>query len=88
MPRLTICGSWAAGGLVHERGATVLRISFCAHPALFLGKADVLFHEAVAVCLHDGLTRTGALLEQGALQCHWRLELTPKGVDTAQPLIG
>ena len=30
--------------------------------------------------LRDGLIREPIRLPEGALQCHWHLELTPKGV--------
>jgi len=46
------------------------------------------FHDAVATCLRDGLIREPVRLPEGALQCHWRLELTPKGVAAARALIG
>lgn len=38
------------------------------------------FGDAVAACLRDGLIREPVRLPEGALQCHWHLELTPKGV--------
>lgn len=38
------------------------------------------FSDAVAACLRDGLIREPVRLPEGALQCHWHLELTPKGV--------
>jgi hypothetical protein len=41
-------------------------------------------HDALAACLHDGLIREPVRLPEGALQCHWRLELTPKGVAAAR----
>jgi hypothetical protein len=44
------------------------------------------FHDAVAACLRDGLIYEPVRLEAGALQCHWRLELTPKGVQDARTL--
>ena len=43
-----------------------------------------LFHEAVALCLREGLIRDPIRIEEGALQCHWKLELTPKGVQLAR----
>jgi hypothetical protein len=46
------------------------------------------FHDAVAACLRDGLIREPVRLPEGALQCHWRLELTPKGVAAARALAG
>jgi hypothetical protein len=38
------------------------------------------FCEAVETCLREGLIREPIRLPEGALHCHWRLELTPKGV--------
>jgi hypothetical protein len=38
----------------------------------------------VAACLRDGLIREPVRLPEGALQCHWHLELTPKGVAAAR----
>ena len=45
------------------------------------------FGDAVAVCLRDGLIFEPIRLPEGALQCHWHLELTPKGVAAARALI-
>jgi hypothetical protein len=42
------------------------------------------FRDAVAACLRDGLIREPIRLPEGALQCHWHLELTPKGVAAAR----
>lgn len=42
------------------------------------------FNEAVAACLRDGLIREPVRLPEGALQCRWHLELTPKGVAAAR----
>jgi hypothetical protein len=44
------------------------------------------FGEAVQACLRDGLIHEPIRLPEGTLQCHWRLELTPKGVDSARQL--
>jgi hypothetical protein len=44
------------------------------------------FCDAVAACLRDGLIREPIRLPEGALQCHWHLELTPDGVDVARRL--
>jgi len=44
------------------------------------------FADAVAACLRDGLIREPVRLPEGALQCHWRLELTPDGVAAARAL--
>ncbi|HUN43807.1 MAG TPA: hypothetical protein VMU81_26230 [Acetobacteraceae bacterium] len=38
------------------------------------------FCDAIATCLRDGLIREPIRLPEGALQCHWQLELTPAGV--------
>ena len=38
------------------------------------------FCDAVASCLREGLIREPIRLPEGALQCHWHLELTPAGV--------
>jgi len=42
------------------------------------------FCDAIASCLRDGLIREPIRLLEGALQCHWHLELTPKGVQAAR----
>jgi hypothetical protein len=42
------------------------------------------FHAAVAGCLARGLIREPVRLPEGALQCHWHLELTQAGVATAR----
>jgi hypothetical protein len=44
------------------------------------------WHTAVAKALHDGLLYDPVRLPAGALQCHWRLELTPAGVEAARRL--
>ena len=45
------------------------------------------FCDAVAALLRDGLIREPIRLPEGALQCHWHLELTPKGVTAARALL-
>lgn len=45
------------------------------------------FCDAVAACLREGLIREPIRLPEGALQCHWHLELTPKGVAAARELL-
>jgi hypothetical protein len=45
------------------------------------------FHEAVASCSRDGLIREPIRLPEGALQCHWHLELSPAGVSAARDVI-
>jgi hypothetical protein len=42
------------------------------------------FCDAIASCLRDGLIREPVRLPAGALQCHWHLELTAKGVQAAR----
>jgi hypothetical protein len=44
------------------------------------------FCDAVAACLRDGLIREPIRLPEGALQCHWHLELTPDGVAATRQL--
>jgi hypothetical protein len=51
------------------------------------GVSQGAFCDAVAAALHDGLIREPIRLPEGALQCHWHLELTPKGVETARRLL-
>jgi hypothetical protein len=51
------------------------------------GVSYAAFCDAVAAALRDGLIREPIRLPEGALQCHWHLELTPKGVDTATELL-
>ena len=46
------------------------------------------FRGALDACLRDGLIHEPVRLPEGALQCHWHLELTPKGVAAARALIG
>jgi hypothetical protein len=45
------------------------------------------FCDAIAACLRDGLIREPIRLPEGALHCHWHLELTPKGVAQARLLL-
>jgi hypothetical protein len=42
------------------------------------------FCAAVADCLQGGLIHAPIRLPEGALQCHWHLERTPKGVNDAR----
>ena len=46
------------------------------------------FCDAVSACLGNGLIRDPVRLSEGALQCHWHLELTPAGVIQARALDG
>ena len=45
------------------------------------------FCDAVAECLRKGLVREPIRLPEGALQCHWHLELTPAGVAEVRELL-
>lgn len=45
------------------------------------------FCDAVAACLREGLIYEPIRLPEGALQCHWHLQLTPKGVAAAQSTV-
>ena len=42
------------------------------------------FRAAIAEALRRGLIREPIRLPEGALQCHWHLELTPEGVAAAR----
>ena len=42
------------------------------------------FRAAIAEALRRGLIREPIRLPEGALQCHWHLELTPAGVAAAR----
>ena len=46
--------------------------------------AECTFRDAVATCLRERLIREPIRLPEGALQCHWHLELTPEGVAAAR----
>ncbi|MBX5455185.1 MAG: hypothetical protein K6U10_14780 [Acidobacteriia bacterium] len=48
--------------------------------------ADAL-HAAIADCLRRGEIRDPVRLPPGALQCHWHLQLSPKGVETVHRLL-
>ena len=42
------------------------------------------FCDAVAACLRHGFIHEPVRLPEGALQCHWHLELTAKGLSQVQ----
>jgi hypothetical protein len=44
------------------------------------------FCDAVADLLRERLILEPVRLPEGALQCHWHLQLTPKGVEAARSL--
>ena len=73
----------AFSGLVAENadagiGLLASRAPFAATPAAW--------HEAVAKAVANGLIHDPVRLLPGALQCHWRLELTPAGFTEARRL--
>ena len=45
------------------------------------------FRIAVDTALREQLIREPIRLPEGALQCHWHLELTPKGVEAARFIV-
>ncbi len=49
--------------------------------------SDAAFQDALTACVRDGLVRDPVRLPEGALQCHWRLELTPAGVAAARAVM-
>ena len=52
------------------------------------GRPIANFADAIAALLRENLIRDPIRLEDQALQCHWRLELTPAGVARARTLTG
>jgi hypothetical protein len=44
------------------------------------------FCDAIATCLREDMIREPIRLPEGALQCHWHLELTPAGVVVVRQL--
>jgi hypothetical protein len=52
------------------------------------GVNEDAFRNAVSACVRDGLICEPVRLPEGALQCHWRLELTTGGVTAARALLG
>lgn len=61
---------------------------FARFTALAAGEVDDdAFRDAIATCLRNGLIREPIRLPDGALQCHWRLELTPAGVTAARRIL-
>jgi hypothetical protein len=45
------------------------------------------FHAALADALAEGHLHDPVRLPPGALQCHWQLELTPRGVSRVETLL-
>ena len=55
--------------------------------SIAIGSVDYqTFCDGVAACLREGLICEPIRLPEGALQCHWHLELTPNGVEAARKL--
>jgi hypothetical protein len=48
---------------------------------------DAAIADAVSACIGEGLIRDPVQLPPGALQCHWGLSLTAKGVAAARALL-
>jgi hypothetical protein len=49
--------------------------------------AQTDFHAALASALSSGSIHDPVELLSGALQCHWHLQLTPRGVEEVQTLV-
>jgi hypothetical protein len=49
--------------------------------------SDRALHEAISDCLRKNLIHEPVRLPAGALHCHWRLQLTPDGVEAARALL-
>jgi hypothetical protein len=73
----------------HVINESTVEAGYARFAALTGGALDYeAFRDAVDVCLRDGLIREPVRLPEGALQCHWHLELTPTGVAAAQAFRG
>ena len=71
--------------LTHRINEPNIEAGFERFAALNGGSADyAAFADAVSACLRNGLIREPVRLPEGALQCHWHLELTPAGVEAAR----
>ena len=57
---------------------------FCEMSGVAVSQAE--FRNAVARALAAGRIHDPVCLPDGALQCHWRLEVTPMGVDALRAL--
>jgi hypothetical protein len=76
-----------ATALTHRIDEPNIDAGFERFAALTDGSVDYgAFCDAVAGCLRDGLIREPIRLPEGALQCHWHLELTPAGAEAARVL--
>lgn len=74
-----------ATALRHRINEPNIEAAFERFAALTGGLVDFgTFCDGIAACLRDGLIREPIRLPEGALQCHWHLELTPAGVEVAR----
>ena len=83
------CSTVLAVALRHSVGEPNIEMGFERFSVLTDLPMDYgAFCEAVATCLREGLIREPIRLPEGALQCHWHLELTPNGLTAARALPG
>ena len=76
-------------GFRHGITAPDVEAGFARFGALAGGSVDYdAFRDAVAACVRDGLIHDPVRLVDGALQCHWCLELTAAGVARARAMMG
>ena len=69
----------------HRLNETNIEAGYDRFAALTGGALDFdAFRAAVAEAQRRGLIREPIRLPEGALQCHWHLELTPSGVAAAR----
>jgi len=74
-----------ATALTHRINEPNIEAGFERFSALTGGSIDyAAFCDVIAACLRQGLIREPIRLPEGALQCHWHLELTPAGVEAAR----
>jgi len=74
--------AWRGGVIAPDADAGIAALAEAAGCAA----APEDWHLAVAAAVRDGLLHDPVRLPAGALQCHWRLELTPAGVAAARRL--
>lgn len=71
--------------LRHRISEPNIELGFERFSALTGGSVDYAsFCDAVATCLGQGLVYEPVRLPDGALQCHWHLQLTQAGVEAAR----
>ncbi len=70
--------------LTHRIDEPNIEAGFQRFAALTGGSVEYgAFCDTLAACVRDGLIREPIRLPEGALQCHWHLQLTPVGVQAA-----